>query len=121
MPLDGKNYTDTLTDTEKAARDDLFLWLDRFPARVPALREAVREGWLFGTDFAGPCRCVIGTLRFCDDKGSWNEFYAVYPNGRPEGGTPVEHFVVNVEPGDTPATSDTMAHLEEWIMQWQAA
>lgn len=121
MPFDSTNYVEPLTETEQEAKDDLFRWLGRFPSRVPALLEAVRGGWMEGSSFAGPCRCVVGTLGFEDDEGTWANYVSFYPNGqRDVGGTPIELFVVNVDPGDTPSNSPVMAHLERWIVEWQA-
>ena len=123
MPLDCTTYVDDLTDTERKARDDLWRWLERFPDRVPALLEAVREGRMDGYSWVGTCRCVIGNLRF-DNTASirdWASYEALFKGtGFKPWQSPIEEFVVEIRPGDTPANSPVMASLERWIVQWQA-
>lgn len=117
MPLDCTTYVDDLTETEREARDDLWRWLGRFPDRVPALLEAVREGQMHGNTYVGICRCVMGNLwssePFWDYSSPWAS-QEIAPSRNP-----IESFVQSECPGDTPANSPVMAKLERWIVQWQ--
>lgn len=127
MPFDGTTYRKPLTKTEQEAKDDLFLWLDRFPDRVPALLEAVREGRL---SWAGvhimECRCVVFTLGVADPSDPWDGLRDVNETRQHIQGnefcTPIEDFVTKglVREGDTPSNSPVMAHLERWIVEWMA-
>lgn len=118
MPFDSLP-TDPLTDTEIAARDDLWRWCDRLPDRVPALLSAVRKGRMDGTTFTRSCRCVIGTLATEDP---WGAVMTIVRDGRLGPGVdPIENYIFSIRPGQTPATSPIMAHLERWIVQWQMA
>ena len=119
MPLDSTTYIEPLTETEQEAKDDLFRWLDRFPDRVPALLEAVREGRMQGDGVwqSEPCRCVVWTLANNEDHADWE---IVDDVRRGAALAPVEHFVAFINPGDDPSNSPVMAHLERWIVEWMA-
>lgn len=121
MPLDSTTYTEPLTETEQEAKEDLFRWLDRFPDRVPALLEAVRDGRLLGHTFYGKCRCVIGNLHHDENYTKWVPGVLEMAGYRmAHEMTPIERFVMHIHPGDTPSNSPVMAHLERWILEWMA-
>lgn len=126
MPFDDTTYREPLTGTEQEAKDDLFRWLDRFPDRVPALLEAVREGRMNGMLFNGPCRCIVGWLIYVDDDLTTADGSSQSANDVANGvgldcNGPAEKFVHHaVVPGDTPSNSPVMARLERWILEWMA-
>ncbi len=96
--------------------------------RLGALRKAVEEGRIHGGTVGGignligvapGCGCVIG---HADGRRSWEQRREASWTLRdrlirrsPFPCLPTEHFVIDIRPGDTPATNPRCAILLGWI------
>lgn len=126
MPFDGS--CEPLTDTEIAARDDLWRILDDYPNEAPVVLAACKAGKIdgeaYGMGFYTPeCGCVfshIGAARGLPGGSRVSQIHREMHGIGPLDYSPLEEFIFNVRPGDTPATSPVVAKLTAWIEQWQA-
>lgn len=103
---------------DQVYRDDLWDVLDQSPHRAIALLDAAFAGKIHGKKYLGPCKCVIGWT--CIPQSD-SEFLQIrgHTDFDVSGFRPIECFVYEVLPGDTPANSPTVAKLVQMIEQWQ--
>ncbi len=67
-----------------------------------------------GSHYTGTCACLLGTV--ANVRGVSYYDLGIEPNSD----RPAERFAMGVSRGDTPATSQVSALLEQWIVEWQA-
>lgn len=107
---------------------------DANPNEVPAVRDALMAGYIYGRDFydRDGCGCLIGTIYSASHPGAyrstvrWNAHAeAQMLRGEYWGapsccGTPLpaESYVVGIVPGDTPDNSPRCAELLRIIDTW---
>lgn len=89
------------------AKEDLFNLLEANEDRYNALRRAIVEGRINGLwpslSLFSKCGCIKAHLM-------------VTPMQYP--GTPIEQFVLNIRPGETPATSPALKTILSWLDEW---
>lgn len=121
MPLDGTTYAEPLTDTEIAARDDLWRILDDYPAEAPVVLAAAREGRIDGKMYSldRGCGCVFAHIANANSDDGWPLAMAHATRIGCATISPLELFIYATRPGDTPATSRVVHLLASWIEQWQ--
>lgn len=103
-----------LSDSDlKPIRDDFWAVLSASPAEVRGLRQALLDGRVNGSAYAGECACLVGTLanvRHCA--------YDAIPGLRPNPLRPAERFFLAIRQGDTPDNSQFAKLAVEWIDAW---
>lgn len=97
----------------KEIREDVLAVLATAPAEVAGLRAAIVEGRIDGSQYAGECCCLLGTIaniRGCDVE-------ALNPNS----GRPSEWFFTGIERGDTPETNQVSRIVLGWVDEFLCA
>ncbi len=87
-------------------RADLYDVLVNARDEAPAFLAALRAGKVNGSAYQGECACLVGTI--AKVRGV-NYTSLEYDSTRP-----IERFVLNIEQGDTPETSQVAALVAEW-------
>jgi hypothetical protein len=101
---------------EQMIKLDLFDILDAAPAEVAGLLKAIYAGDINGAVYnqRDGCCCLVGTIakiRGCH--------HLSLEGITPHSSRPIEVFVMEIRPGDTPDNSKHSAALAEWIKEWQ--
>jgi hypothetical protein len=101
-------------------RDDVWAVLSGAPAEAAAVLAALQGGRVNGSQYAGACACLVGTIanaRSC----AYDALPLVVPDAR----RPAEQWFLQIKEGDTPETSpvckQTAAWVEGWIANMRAA
>ena len=88
------------------AKEDLFNLLEANEDRYNSLRRAVIEGRINGLlpsfSMFTKCGCIKAHMMVTPQ----------YP------WTPIEQFVLNIRPGETPATSPVLKTILSWLDEW---
>jgi hypothetical protein len=91
-------------------RNDIWAVLSSAPREVGAVLAALREGRVNGSVYTGECACLVGTIanaRHCD-------YHDLYP----EASRLAEIWFLQIQPGDTPTTSEPCRLAAEWVETW---
>lgn len=94
---------------------DLFDILRVSIPEIPLVKEAIETGQIDGGQYYGACRCIKGWIRS-----------TMRTSGRPpmplwqNPWSPVELYITDVEPGDTPGNNKELATLYSWIREFEA-
>ena len=96
-------------------RDDIWAILASAPKEVPALREALINGKVDGSNYQGRCACLVGTLANAKQCG-YDSIAGLTPNSR----RPAERFFMGIKQGDKPESNQFSALALEWVDQWIA-
>ena len=96
-------------------RDDIWAILASAPKEVPALREALINGKVDGSNYQGRCACLVGTLANAKQCG-YDSIDGLTPNSR----RPAERFFMGIKQGDKPESNQFSALALEWVDQWIA-
>jgi hypothetical protein len=96
-------------------RDDIWAILSSAPREVPALIDALKNGRVDGSTYAGACSCLVGTI--ASSRG-------VSVDGidslSPDCSRPAESFFLGISEGDTPETNQASALAHQWASEWLA-
>ena len=74
---------------------------------------ALREGRVDGSQYEGPCACLVGTL--ANVRGVP---YTAIPGLEPDGNRPSERWYMGIRKGDTPETNPVAALSLAWAEEW---
>ena len=103
----------TLTETEAAAKADIFEILSHAPGEVRGVQEALREGRIEGLFYEGDCCCLVGTIaklrrRNVDE----------LPGIPLDGLRPAEAWFEYIHRGYTPEKSQRARMTDGWLTEW---
>jgi hypothetical protein len=86
-----------------AVKQDLHKVLELAPWEAESVRLAVIQGKVDGRTYGGECCCVKGIIaqNLGIETSQINRFYGIMPDAH----SPMEEFLYNIVPGDTPETS----------------
>ena len=94
------------------AKNDFFATLLYLPSEVAALKAALIEGRIDGSQYEGECACLKGTLERVakkeEEEIGWKHDVSA----------PAETFFLSISQGDTPENSRFSALAVQWIEEW---
>ncbi len=102
-----------LTETEAAAKADIFEILSHAPGEVRGVQEALREGRINGSFYIGECCCLIGTIAKLQHRDIRETFPTVLHNY-----SPAEKWFMPILPGKNPRNSKRARITDEWLTEW---
>ncbi len=95
-------------------REDIRKVLDAAPEEVAGLLEALWQGKVDGSTYAGECACLVGTLEKVRGKGP----NVTIPGLPRDASRPAERWFANVRNGDTPVTNPSSAFAAAVVAEW---
>ena len=101
----------------RGARNDFFSLLIYSIPEIPALKQAVLDGKINGSvyagEHAGDCACLVGTLE------KSKRFKAEYGTLLRNSSRPIEKLFLAIKKGDTPETNQISKIVLEWIEDFE--
>jgi hypothetical protein len=85
---------------------------------VPALRQALIDGKINGSQYAGECACLCGTIanvRGCDFRNSEG-----MKGVTPDSTSMAERFFMGITPENTPENNGAAKMVLQWIDEFQS-
>ncbi len=96
-----------ITYINLCSRDMLFIF-EHLKAELPFLREKLIKGKVDGTQYAGECACLVGTL--ANANGGLEKVCSTIPFYDKGTHNPGEAWFLNIREGDTPKNNDFAKH-----------
>ncbi len=98
-----------------AAKKDIFAIMDRHPGMYQTVRMAILTGKIFGVcpNLFGGCGCVKAHIRAELGDVEFPSYIGLRV-------TPIETYVLNVTPNQTPTVCERLQNVVWWLDEWKA-
>lgn len=117
----------TEEDVLAPVKADLFAILDKAPWEAYAVRQAVIKGQIDGTKYKGDCCCIKGIIAknaglTIGKLGTYDSplFESTYGIKLGLFSSPLEQYIVDIRPGQTPENDERCKQLLAWLNEYIA-
>jgi hypothetical protein len=95
-----------------AIEADIVSVLETAPNEAPGVLQALRDGKIDGSTYAGECACLVGTIANLQQKSVYDSCFVR------DGGRPAERWFLAIRKGHTPQNNPVAAVTEDWIVKY---